>query len=463
MDLAALSEPAQQLAKPLQLTPDQDAALRTITAFAQGTHGARQMTLEGYAGTGKTTLVSQLLRNLGGSIDIAVAAPTNKAVAVLREKIAAAGADHPSIEYGSIHSFLGLRLKEREDGRHECLPEGSCVVHKYDLLIVDECSMLGRDLYGQLLIAIARSDARVLFVGDPAQLNPVGDRNESPTFKEVQHRAVLTTVVRQARDNPIIRVSMAIRASIERMARMTPAALMEACPPAPANALFTAGGHNTAYNWALSDIMEGQNTRILAFRNATVQRYNAEIHHAIHGSATPFAIGQTVMANEAHDEARDRDGLKKIHLHNSEEMEVLGIEREGHPRHPGVDSWKLTLKRDSGEIATCYIADNPRQLQSEISQCFNEAARLKAELQNTRDTEKDRRRKDLIGRGWALRNDFAGIRHTYAMTVHKSQGSTFFTAIVDLSDLNAIRDDQEFNRALYVATTRPSERLAFVA
>src|SRR5574337_1074309 len=89
---AVISTPPQ-----LTLTAQQSAALTAMLAFARGEHGARMMTLEGYAGTGKTTLVGELLRTLGRQLNIAVAAPTNKAVNVLREKI---GADVP-VEYSS--------------------------------------------------------------------------------------------------------------------------------------------------------------------------------------------------------------------------------------------------------------------------------------------------------------------------------------------------------------------------
>ena len=94
---------------------------------------------------------------------------------------------------------------------------------------------------------------------------------------------------------------------------------------------------------------------------------------------------------------------------------------------------------------------------------FSDAARLKSELTAQRDSTKDAERKALIGRAWALVNDFANVRHVYAMTIHKSQGSTLHTAIVDLGDVDRMRDDFDFNRALYVATTRAAKHLAFVA
>lgn len=450
-------KPDSTATSPLTLTAQQSAALTAMLAFARGEHGARMMTLEGYAGTGKTTLVGELLRTLGRQLNIAVAAPTNKAVNVLREKI---GADVP-VEYGSIHSFMGLRLRERDDGRHECVPEGSSTVHQYNLVIVDECSMLSRQLFGALVATAQHADTRILFVGDPAQLPPVGDRQESPTFGMVQHKAVLTDIVRQAADNPIIAVSMRIREAIEASHRMSRSDIEAACPPPPADALYTNGGGATAYNWALHDIRQGLDTRILAFRNETVLRYNRDIHEAVHGSDTPFAVDEIVMLNDAHD-ARDATG-RRVPLFNSEECVVIEIARGTHPRHDDVPAWRLVLRRDDGSSVVCYVAADRAGLQNRIRQMFADAAKLKSELMAQRDSTKDAERKALIGAAWGLVNDFANVRHVYAMTIHKSQGSTLHTAIVDLGDVDRMRDDFDFNRALYVATTRAAKHLAFVA
>lgn len=441
----------------LTLTDQQFVALAAITSFATGEHGARMMTLEGYAGTGKTTLVGELLRNVSRRLHVAVAAPTNKAVSVLREKIGSG----VKVEYGSIHSFMGLRLKERDDGRHECVPEGASTIHEYNLVIIDECSMLSRQMFGSLMTTAQHTDTRILFVGDPAQLPPVGDRDESPTFRLVQHKAVLTDIVRQAADNPIIAVSMRIREAIEAGRRMSGTDIQNACPPPPADALYTHGGSATAYNWALHDIRQGLDTRILAFRNETVLRYNRDIHEAIHGTQTPFAIGETVMLNDSHD-GRDESN-RRIALFNSEEATVAAIEPGSHPHHDDVPAWRLTLTRDDGSVVACYVAADRSALQGRIRAMFADAARLKAELAIQRDSTKDAARKAAIGGAWGLVNDFANVRHVYAMTIHKSQGSTLHTAIVDLSDVDRMRDDFDFNRALYVATTRAANHLAFVA
>lgn len=446
-----------------QLTNHQLAAYNAAEAFCAGQHGARMMTIEGYAGTGKTTLVGALVRSFGRRLRIAVAAPTNKAVAVLADKIGESGAS--LVEFGSIHSFLGLRMTERDDGRHDCVASGDSTLHHFDVAIVDECSMIGPDLFGRIVTTASSNNVRILFVGDPAQLPPVeSSGDQSPTFSHVQHKALLTDVVRQAADNPIIGLSMKIRAAIEGRYRMDAARIVGAIPPPPADVLLFGGGTETAKAIALHDLRDGRDTRILAFTNSTVLRYNAEIHHALHGPEFPFAVGEAVIMQEAHQAASlDARNPARISLMNSEELTVREMGLEHHPKHPAIPAWRLTLERDGGQAARAWIPVDVDAMQREIGRLFGEASRLKVELAQVRDSGKDESRKAAISAAWALKNDFANLRHCYAMTIHKSQGSTLYTAIVDLADVGRMRDDFAYNRALYVATTRASNHLAFVA
>jgi superfamily I DNA/RNA helicase len=58
-----------------------------------------------------------------------------------------------------------------------------------------------------------------------------------------------------------------------------------------------------------------------------------------------------------------------------------------------------------------------------------------------------------------LKNFFTDIRHTYACTVHKSQGSTYKTVFIDVSDISKNNKLQEVARLMYVAVTRASDRV----
>jgi exodeoxyribonuclease V alpha subunit len=133
------------------------AALRPVTVLAGG------------PGTGKTTTVAKILRLLrdrpGAPPRIALAAPTGKAAARLQEAVRDAGVDDlPTAS--TLHRLLGWqpgRSRFRHD-RFDRLP--------YDVIVVDETSMVSLTMMARLLDAV-RPDARLVLVGDPDQLASV--------------------------------------------------------------------------------------------------------------------------------------------------------------------------------------------------------------------------------------------------------------------------------------------------
>lgn len=475
------------------LTDQQCAAFHELHRFALGQTDHAMAVLRGYAGTGKTYLIARLIHALGGSgMSIAVAAPTNKAVRVLREKIVMSGVDVPCeaidrkdkrnswpshwIEFGSIHSLLGLQLTDRDDGTQECRSARDPSIHQYDLVIVDECSMIGSDLFSR--IVSAKRECLVLFVGDPAQLPPIeAIEAVSPTFSRVSFTVSLNDVARQARDNPIIKLSMLIRQAIEAEQRIDHVAIASALPPldeSPAAAMVC-GGAETVTGFALYEIRAGRDARVLAFTNQAVLGYNAAIHAALHGHTEfPFVPGEPVIVHAACDAyPLDEEGRTtgiKTTLITSEEAIVREVANKDHPYFKEIPCAAVTLERDNDTRVLVYVAMNAADVERAISDRFGEWRKLKGEADAAygqgRSNEGRRlqdRAKEASAKAWTLRKAFAPLRHAYAMTAHKSQGSTFDTAIVDLSDMARMRSAFAFNRGLYVAATRPSQYLAIVA
>ena len=173
-------------------SPEQDTALKETARWLKS--GDRQVfRLFGYAGTGKTTLARHLAEAVDGGV--AFAAFTGKAAHVMRQK-GCAGA-------GTIHSLIYRSRGEDEDGPTFTLNEDSAAAEA-GLIVIDECSMVDADI-GRDLLSFGTP---VLVLGDPAQLPPIAGGG---FFTEGEPDVMLSTVHRQAQDNPIIRMSMEVR------------------------------------------------------------------------------------------------------------------------------------------------------------------------------------------------------------------------------------------------------------
>lgn len=438
--------------KDITLTPSQAVALEQLKAFSIGQSGFSLTTLEGYAGTGKTTLVAFLLDAMRYmDMRIAVMAPTNKAVAVLQEKIG----NNNCAEYGSLHSFLGLRLTEKEDGSQACNEIGRSTLHEFDIAIIDECSMVSESLFTAIMTR--RHSCRILFVGDPAQLPPVEDSHESPVFRLVTNRIRLSEVVRQARDNPVIAASMVVRRAIEAMRRTSLQELAEAFPAQPAAAGIMSGGMPAIVDTIIHEQRSQRNCRAIAWKNKTVEAINSAVHHALFPDCqAPFSVGEIVMAQEEFKGVSDHSSSyqKPVRVFNSEELTVVDIRQENHPQFPEIKAWSMSLERDDGSTLKAFYPANKAGYDAAISQLW--------ETYRKQKTDGDFSAKKTSDHAWALKRAFATIRHAYAITAHKSQGSTFDTALVCWDDINQNRNDFDFNRMIYVAMTRAALHMAIV-
>ncbi len=180
-----------------QFTPHQNAALGAVADWMKarpGKNGTPQVfRLFGYAGTGKTTLAQHIAEGVDG--DVKYAAFTGKAALVMRNK----GCDGAS----TIHSLI---YRARESGEEQPNFElwDDAPASKAKLIIIDECSMVDAEL-GRDLLSFG---APLLVLGDPAQLPPI---QGGGFFTDVEPDAMLTEVHRQAQNDPIVRMSMAVR------------------------------------------------------------------------------------------------------------------------------------------------------------------------------------------------------------------------------------------------------------
>ncbi len=192
------------LAKQPNLTGDQEEALALIEEWFFNLNN-QIFVLCGYAGTGKTFLIDYAVKKLGlvAGESAAFVTPTGKAASVLLRGGTPAGTVHSLIytreedievdENGEVISERFLRFVKKEK-----------IDAKIKLIVVDETSMVADDVLKDLL----SFGVKCLFCGDPAQLPPVGGTNSLLSMP----CALLTQIVRQEENNPIVRLAAQARA-----------------------------------------------------------------------------------------------------------------------------------------------------------------------------------------------------------------------------------------------------------
>src|SRR3954449_8744277 len=177
---------------------EQDAALKSVSEWLKAKPGGRNTPLVfrlfGYAGTGKTTLARHIAEHVDGKV--LFAAFTGKAALVMRSKGCQGASTIHSLIYRTLESGAEIPSFELWD---------DAPASKAKLIVIDECSMVDAEL-GRDLMSF---DVPVLVLGDPAQLPPI---QGGGFFTDAQPDAMLTEVHRQARNDPIVRLPMAIRA-----------------------------------------------------------------------------------------------------------------------------------------------------------------------------------------------------------------------------------------------------------
>jgi len=187
----------------LEISEDQKVVLSKLEEWYYNINKDRYITLGGYAGTGKTTLISVFRKNLevkNPLIKVAFCSYTGKAARVLKNKIIESKADYSQDIIGTIHSMIYSPVLNDKD---EIVGWDKKKSIDADLIIVDEASMVDSEIWNDLL----HYGLPIIAVGDHGQLPPIkGKFNlmENPQLR-------LEKIHRQAEDNPIIQLSVLAR------------------------------------------------------------------------------------------------------------------------------------------------------------------------------------------------------------------------------------------------------------
>lgn len=150
--------------------------------------------ISGYAGTGKSTLISYLIEELNLEGEVTYATYTGKASLVLREK---------GIPSQTLHKLIYNTFINEETGEFIHRKKTKKEMDMYEIIVVDEVSMCPKNIWETLL----SFNVHIIALGDPFQLPPIGEDNGILSSPHI----FLDEVMRQALESDIIKVSMDIR------------------------------------------------------------------------------------------------------------------------------------------------------------------------------------------------------------------------------------------------------------
>lgn len=424
----AVQQPA--VAKP-PLNFEQQAALNDMMAFL-AEPSERFYVLSGSAGTGKTFCIRELVNRIKGRL--VFTATTNKATKELRRSVTT---KEYKPECRTIFSLLGLRLEASGEVKELSAPEDPIDLSAYVAVIVDEASMVNENLRGFIKQAAVDHGVKFIFMGDAAQLPPVGELR-SPIWK-IERGARLLKVERH--DNQILTLATRIRDLVDHPAPSIKLASDndgEQGVWVESRATFEAMIRREA---EIGGFSKPNCSKAIAWRNVTVDGLNKLVRNVIFDKPTEMWLpsDRVIFTSPAKD--LDDETIATT----DDEGTVDRVGEEYHPIHGDIKIFRITLTLDDGPTVVARVLHPDSQLRF-AARCEELAAEARGNSRKWR----------LF---WDYKDSFHQLRHAYALTAHRAQGSTYDTAFVDYRDVLINRNRQEAFRCLYVAATRPKRAL----
>lgn len=382
--------------------------------------------LRGYAGTGKTYLMNLLTthRKFGAQRQVYFSAPTNKASQVLSIAV-----NQPT---KTTYSMLGLRMEYNEDrvvlttGKNPpYFPPGSVIV-------VDEASIVNKALMRILYATAKEAGIKILFVGDPYQLPPIGERS-SRVWKLVSdqaYRASLLEVIRY--DDQLLTLATNIRTCLAEKRYVSP---LKSDHDKDKGVWKWKTQHQFIRNAIEAIRSDPSEAKLIAWRNKTVDHYNAIVREAL-GLKGDFAVNDRLLLTRPY----ERDGV--VLAHTDEEFQLEGLE-------------ETSVDLDGDKLAAWSMHLNgASSLRLDVPKDTHAYQQILAKKANIAKKSSGYGRKTAWASYWDTVNTFGAVRHGFALTSHRVQGSTHKNVFVDQQDILANRNHRESFKSLYVGCTR---------
>lgn len=404
--------------------------------------GHKRILIKGSAGVGKTFMVDELLKELIKFIpakkQVFCSAPTNKAVYVLSNKL---NYSDTRISTLTTHSALKIGRKFNETTREfyfaPSYGERNAPLKDVALFIIDEASMIGEEMLGYIEEHSLLNNSIVIFIGDEKQINPVKEI-DSPVFNADYPEVELTEIVRQGADNPIIDLSRNIKDIWENETKLVE-------------------GKGFVYTFDQQKVVEElalvngtDDLKYLAWTNKEVDNINSLVRTHLYGdNPAKIELGETVVFDAPYLQYFINQELK------IDTLDIVDI------------TFKIIVSENPSfqkitKVLKCYVINGKfNNLTSEWQGVFipheeseKEFEALSKQIKFNLKIKKLNWKTSLL-----FLEKFATIKYNHAITVHKSQGSTYRRVILNVNDINKNSNSVEKERLFYTGITRASELL----
>lgn len=449
----------------------QSAIINAVSFLNTNTDPTQYYVIEGKAGTGKTTIAKEILKEFEDE-QIYVAAVSHKAKGVIKNSF---GEDTRGKKFFSIASLLGMKGINDNDTQTTKFQVGTKVPlldNPPALLVIDEASMITEDVLKKI-IDINSSLSRpfqMLFLGDIGQIQPIRDDqsefyrthkdllNKKSDIFNSKHKSKLITRVRQGEANPILPYADYFwENSQKENPELNPTQhIVRNNQITDKGSLLFSNSEAEVLNSVIKAVKNAvekgltNHVKIVTYHVNEKTELNQKIHEALFGKDSDYSKGDMLILNSPYD-------LPDVNatMENSSEIQIKSIQDTDVDEF-GVHTLYLETNgtaytRTGNEQKDCVIQVVSRNGIGLYNQKLQELA-SHAKRQTNRVLKKQ-----AWGDFWEYKGRYADVDFGYAITAHKSQGSTYDIVVVDEKDImgTSATSNQEKSELIYTALTRP--------
>jgi len=506
--------------------------------------------LFGYAGTGKTTIIVELIKNLLTQKyikSVIFTAPTNKALNVIKNKFASAIKEifnfldiefdeknsfeinleklrkyKINIEFATIHRLMKYKTEFNIDGEMIFVREKENLLDNYDIVIIDECSMVSINLIFDIIAEINKFKTKIIFLGDPAQLPPVNERFSSVFMNKKNILSIDNVkryVINTNKENYEIFCNTIINMNIfvlKEVIRTKNNSIINACNLVRdwifnSNDFYNIDKYcddnfkifpfdkiiktNTEWYKIFESIIKIESdTIIITWTNDETNKYNEYCRKLLFNKSVlnKYVIGDILILNEFYN-------INSFKMNTSEKIIVDKIEIIDYQIEKLCDKVNKSVRvlknyrpietkyknfiesiNNLQLIIKCYklkvlkiddntyydinviVDDEKEKHKNIITNIIEEIKKFRQTIIET--TQLSSIDNLLIQPLWKefyakYIDPFASVSYGYAITCHKAQGSNYKNVFVDFADISKNRNEDEMKRCMYTAMSRTIDKL----